>query len=106
MEEENQTKPELKTWMASHWKAGLAFTYSLIVVFDFIVVPTWLGWHRPSMSELLIQMQTFTPDMQLRIMETAYRAHIPYTLQNSGLVHIAFGALLTGSALVRGTKNE
>lgn len=96
----------LTEWLAAQWRAGLAATYSAVVVFDFIIIPAWLGWHRPVFSELLLQINTLSPELQKQVIETAYRAHIPYTLQGSGLIHLAFGALLTGSAITRGTKND
>jgi hypothetical protein len=101
-------KEKLSEWMALNWRAGLAFVYSLVCVFDFIVAPAWLGLHRPVMSELLIQLNGFSPEIQNRIIETAFRSHNPYTLQGSGLVHLSFGALLTGAAITKLTasKNE
>lgn len=92
---------KLSEWMASNWRAGLAFVYSLVCIFDFIVVPAWLGLHRPVMSELLVQLNGFSPDIQLRIIDAAFRPHNPFTLQGSGLIHLAFGALLTGATLTK-----
>lgn len=88
-------------WMAAHWKAGLAFIYSVVVVFDFVIVPIWVGIHRVDLLALLEVVKTLPPDIQGSTITLAYRQHTPYTLQGAGLIHIAFGALLTGSAITK-----
>lgn len=92
---------ETANWMASHWKAGLAFIYSLIVIFDFIIVPVWIGLHRLDLLVLLDAVKDMSPEAQASTLALAYRQHVPYTLQGAGLIHIAFGALLTGSAITK-----
>lgn len=97
---------DIKDWMANRWKAGLAFVYSLVCVFDFIVVPGWIGWHRVGILDLMEAMKDMPIDLQRDLLTTAFRQHVPFTLQNSGLIHIAFGALLTGAAISREPKRH
>lgn len=95
---------DLKNWMANRWKAGLAFWYGIICVADFVAFPAWIGLNRIDMLVLLDAIKDLDVDLQREIIATAFRPHIPYTLQNSGLIHIAFGALLTGAAVTKETK--
>jgi hypothetical protein len=82
-------------WMQKDegWKAMLAFVYAGICLFDFVVVPAWIGITRPPLEV----MATF----DIEFVKTVYTQHEPFTLQGGGLFHLAFGALLTGSALTR-----
>ena len=75
------------------WKAMMAVVYAVICLFDFIIVPAWIGIMRPSIEVL----QSVDP----QILEIVYNQHMPFTLQGGGLFHLAFGALLTGSAINR-----
>lgn len=88
-------------WLAANWKAGLAFIYSLVVVFDFIVVPSWIGLHRPDLFQVLQALKGLSPEIQQVTLQIAFRSHEAFTLQGSGLFHLAFGALLTGAAVTK-----
>lgn len=85
------------------WKAMLALTYAVICLFDFVVVPSWIGITR-ELFETQIDLSNFIdldPSVQIRIIDKLSYQHEPFTLKGGGLFHIAFGALLTGSALTR-----
>ena len=85
------------------WKAMLALTYAVICLFDFVVVPAWIGITR-ELFETQIDLSNFIdldPSVQIRIIDKLSYQHEPFTLKGGGLFHIAFGALLTGSALTR-----
>lgn len=88
-------------WLAANWKAGLAFIYSLVVIFDFIVVPSWIGLHRPDLFLVLKAVAGLSNEMQQLTMQIAFRNHEPFTLQGGGMIHLAFGALLTGAAVTK-----
>ena len=94
------------------WKSVMAFIYALVCVFDFIIVPSWIGLSRVDVYEnLLNQTQTaeileLDPAVQIKIIDSITYQHTPFTLQGGGMFHIAFGALLTGSALTRRKKSE
>ena len=85
------------------WKAMLAFVYAVICIFDFIVVPAWIGLTRAAIDfDLTMQsLVALDPSVQIRIIEAMTFQHQPFTLQGAGLFHLAFGALLTGSAISR-----
>ena len=82
-------------WMQKDegWKAVLAVVYAFICLFDFVIVPAWIGITRPPL-EVLSALNTET-------LNIIYNQHSPFTLQGGGLFHLAFGALLTGSAISR-----
>lgn len=85
------------------WKAVLAVVYACICIFDFIVVPSWIGFTRAGLN-FELGMQTIAgldPGVQIKIIEAMTFQHEPFTLKGGGLFHLAFGALLTGSAISR-----
>lgn len=90
------------------WKSILAIVYAAICIFDFILVPIGLNINRREVlnDELLKTLAGVDPAVQLQIVQATYRAYVPFTLQGSGLFHIAFGALLTGSAISKFKEKE
>lgn len=87
-------------WMSERegWKAFSGTAYLTICIFDFIIVPSWIGLTRPEIPiEQLIELET---TVQIKVIEAYTYQHEPFTLKGGGLFHLAFGALLTGSAIV------
>jgi hypothetical protein len=96
------------SWLKDNegWKSFLAFIYALICVFDFIVVPIWIGLNRPSNESIdqrlhQIHMHEMGDDIAKEMVKPLTYQHEPFTLKGGGLFHLSFGALLTGSALSR-----
>jgi len=91
-------------WMTERegWKAFSGGVYLTICVFDFIIVPVWYGVTRTPIP--LEQLKGLEPSVQMRIIESYTVQHEPFTLKGAGMFHLAFGALLTGSAIA-GRKN-
>lgn len=85
------------------WKSLMAFVYALICVFDFVIVPTWIGLARVDIIDQLNmqQMLELDPTVQVQIVQAVSYQHEPFTLQGGGMFHLAFGALLTGSAITK-----
>ena len=80
-----------------HWTA--LTVYLAICIFDFMIVPMWFGFMRPDYHTFLEEVRMIDDTMiQLELMKKLTQHHSPYTLQMGGLFHLAFGALLTGSA--------
>ena len=87
----------------------LATVYAIICIFDFIVVPVWIGLNRPSnkiIDERLHQIHMHEMDSSIarEMVKPLTYQHEPFTLKGGGLFHLSFGALLTGSAVARGRK--
>lgn len=85
------------------WKTILALIYALICLFDFVIVPSWIGITREIFDSTLNlnEFIQYEPSVQIRIIDKLSYQHEPFTLKGGGLFHIAFGALLTGSAIGR-----
>lgn len=95
-------------YTSNGWKWICAITYVSICIFDFIIVPIWFGAVRANyggLVELVQSLEQLDPSIQLEVIRSFTFQHEPFTLKNGGLFHIAFGALLTGSAIV-GHKKE
>ena len=86
----------------------MAVVYAVICIFDFIVVPSWIGMTRADVLAgfEMMTLTTLDPQVQIKLIDSLTYQHMPFTLQGGGLFHLAFGALLTGSALnrLRGDK--
>jgi|TARA_R100001480_G_scaffold46569_1_gene59753 hypothetical protein len=63
-------------------------------------VPIWYGLNRPDISQFIDILNTVEdPLIQLELMKKLTGQHQPFTLMGGGLFHLAFGAILTGSAI-------
>jgi hypothetical protein len=64
-----------------------------------MVVPIWYGLNRPDLATFIEILNTVKdPLIQLELMKKMTGQHNPFTLMNGGIFHLAFGAILTGSA--------
>ena len=59
----------------------------------------WWGLNRPSIEMFMtVVNSTSEPMVQMELMKKLTGQHEPFTLLGGGLFHLAFGAILTGSA--------
>lgn len=81
----------------------MAVVYAVICIFDFIIVPSWIGVTRQDIVGQLdaAAVLALDPAVQIQILESISKQHTPFTLQGGGLFHLAYGALLTGSAVTK-----
>jgi len=64
-----------------------------------MVVPIWYGLNRPNLATFIEILNTVKdPLIQLELMKKMTGQHSPFTLMGGGIFHLAFGAILTGSA--------
>ena len=83
-----------------HWRWTALIIYLLVVFYDFIFCPIWWGLNRSDISEFMAIMSTVDdPLIRLELMKKLTGQHQPFTLLGGGLFHLAFGAILTGSAV-------
>jgi len=81
------------------WRWTALSLYLLICFYDFMFVPIWYGLTRPDVTSLLMLVKdTDEVLVQLELMSMITAQHSPFTLMGGGLFHLAFGAILTGSA--------
>ncbi len=87
------------------WRWTALIIYLLICFYDFMFIPIWYGINRPDIS-LFMEIINSTPEpmVQMELMKKLTGQHNPFTLMGGGLFHLAFGAILTGSAFASGRK--
>ena len=82
------------------WQWTALSVYLLICFYDFLFVPVWYGLNRPDISQFMdIINSTEDTLVQMELMKKLTGQHNPFTLMGGGLFHLAFGAILTGSAI-------
>jgi len=82
------------------WRWTALIIYLLICFYDFLFVPVWYGLNRPDISQFMdIINSTEHVMIQMELMTKLTGQHSPFTLMGGGLFHLAFGAILTGSAV-------
>ena len=81
------------------WRWSALILYLAICFYDFMFVPIWYGLNRPDLGMFIDILNTVEdPLIQLELMKKLTGQHNPFTLMGGGLFHLAFGAILTGSA--------
>ena len=81
------------------WRWTALILYLMICFYDFMFVPIWYGLNRPDLAMIIDILNTVEdPLIQLELMKKLTGQHNPFTLMGGGLFHLAFGAILTGSA--------
>jgi hypothetical protein len=94
------------------WRPSVAVVYLLTVIFDFILMPVYIeATNRVTIDyELIDRLDSLqNPNLQIEIarkMDVAKRVWAPLTLQGGGLLHLAFGSILTGAAITRGMEKK
>lgn len=91
-------------WMQKDegWKSILALVYAVICLFDFIVGPIIWNLNRREaleMANIIAHDPSTNAEIAIQMLTSLFRVHTPYTLAGNGMFHLAFGALLTGSAI-------
>ena len=82
-----------------YWRWTALGVYLVICLYDFMVVPIWYGLNRPDLATFIEILNTVKdPLIQLELMKKMTGQHSPFTLMGGGIFHLAFGAILTGSA--------
>ncbi len=82
-----------------YWRWAALSVYLVICLYDFMVVPIWYGLNRPDLATFIEILNTVKdPLIQLELMKKMTGQHSPFTLMGGGIFHLAFGAILTGSA--------
>jgi hypothetical protein len=87
--DENIKKQE-EHWVKAYWRPSMGWLYMAMCAFDFIIFP------------ILSMMLPII--MKIWKVEMAYVAWKSLTLDNGGLIHLAFGAILGVAAWSRGQE--
>lgn len=105
MEEQKELPKKTNTfmkhvdWFLSNWRSGCALVYTVIVFCDFVVFPAWVGLNRVDTLVLIESVKDLDPGVQAQVINMAMREYAPFSLKGAGLVHLSFGAILTGAAM-------
>lgn len=92
------------SWIGIYWKPAAAVIYLFICVFDFVVVPTYLGiWTEP-LRDLIMAIKDLPPEVQQSIITMKLATWEPLTLKGGGLFHMSFGAILGATVWQRGKE--
>lgn len=87
------------------WRWTALIVYLLICFYDFMFVPIWYGLNRPNITAFMVVINSTEDIMvKLELMKKLTGQHEPFTLMGGGLFHLAFGGILTGSAVGLGKK--
>jgi hypothetical protein len=93
-------------WYQTIWLPVAAFTYIIICIFDFMIMPIYVTAHNSRIENSVIKdlegkdAISFA-DILIKSNQ-AQRQWNPLTLLGAGMFHLSFGALLTGGAITRG----
>lgn len=96
-------------WFVTWWRPMAAYVYLVICICDFIIMPVYYEYanHKMKMVQQVEMALRFPEGVQqveaLRIIKET-RVWEPITLQSSGLLHMAFGAILGVAAWSRGKE--
>ena len=88
--------------MVDYWRWTALIVYLVICIYDFMVVPIYYGFARMGLdlADYMGHIQAIEdPMVQMEYLKKLVSQHEPFTLKGGGLFHLAFGALLTGSAI-------
>lgn len=85
---DEQLKKEEEHWIKSYWRPVMAWLYMLICLMDFVIFPIMAMIQPVFLKHFGITM--------------AYLPWQSLTLNNGGLIHLAFGAILGVTAWTRG----
>ena len=94
------------------WRPSVAVVYLITVIFDFIIMPIYVeSTNRVTIDYVLLEeinkmTQANTQIEIARKMDVAKRVWRPLTLEGGGLLHVAFGSILTGAAITRGMEKK
>lgn len=96
--------------MKNSWRPIAAYVYLLICLCDFAVMPVYYTVHSSSRvmdrEQVELALRFKDPTTQLEVLRTIRESGSwqPLTLQQSGLFHMAFGAILGVAAWTRGQE--
>ena len=97
-------------WMQQDegWKTVLAAVYAVICMVDFVIMPIVITSAKGAgLKEFIAnELRNFDPAIQIQLLQAISKDYAPFTLQGAGVFHLAFGALLTGSALSKSKTGE
>jgi hypothetical protein len=101
--------PHADSWLERHWHPLCGFTYLAICLIDFCIMPVFYEYTNHLLSpEKIVNLAMLMKDgpSQIQALTILHNARVwqPLTLSQSGLFHIAFGAILGVGIWSAGSK--
>lgn len=98
-------------WWASAWRPAAAAVYLLICLVDFVIMPVYYEYTNSKMTadkvaEIALKFEGGGAQVEALRALREERSWKPITLAESGLFHIAFGAILGAAAWTRGREKS
>jgi hypothetical protein len=95
-------------WFVKYWRPAAAWIYLCICVFDFVIMPAYHLRSQGTLDHIWELSMKLRPEDQLQavVQLTKRSSWEPLTLNESGMFHIAFGAILGVAAWTRGRVQE
>lgn len=85
----------LFNWMTEKWLGGVAFIYTMVVVFDLLILPFYYENRVIKFSDDEMRIiELMTPEEQVLFLKRR-KNYEPITLDSGSIIHLAFGAVLT-----------
>ncbi len=97
-----------ETWFVKYWRPAAAWIYLSICVFDFVIMPAYHLRSQGNLDHVYELSLRLRPEDQLQAVIQLSRktAWEPLTLNESGMFHISFAAILGVAAWTRGRVQQ
>jgi hypothetical protein len=90
------------------WRHVAAYVYLFICIFDFVLMPAYYEFAHKAASDTTVieEALKFAPAAQVTVLQMLHQGQTwsPLTLQQNGIFHVAFGAILGAAAFTTGTE--
>lgn len=111
MTDDTEQVVHTEPWYKKVWRPMLATIYAAIVVFDFMIMPFMIEQFNEKENNRVaveLALKFKEPSVQIQALKafSEKRSWSPLTLLGGGMLHVAFGALLTGAAVTRGLEKK
>jgi hypothetical protein len=101
---------EVENKLQRFWRPIVAYTYIIICIFDFILMPMWYEISNTTVNirDSVDLSLKYAPEYQEKVLVglTTKRVWQPLTLDTAGTFHLAFGAILGAAAYTRGREKQ
>ena len=101
------TQPK-ESWFVKYWRPSAAWIYLIICVFDFVIMPIYVAKTNLKIEEVVRVASGFEGNEKISALTILMKKNTwePLTVQESGMFHISFGAILGVAAYTRGRVQE
>lgn len=96
---------QLSKWMSERWKSGLAFVFSVVMIFDFVVLPT-LHERKVNTVEYIQGIVENVPEAERTdLIKTILEPREPISAFGNGFLYLCIGGILTAGAMRENQNN-